>query len=683
MIGLALVGTAGGATLSRDEVLTRAERWLAHDPLMQGRSLAGAQVEGFPADAPDACLYIASFSGGGYLVLGSEDRLPLVVAFSASAPIRLDDRPENALRAMLVRYIETLPQRIVAASDTVRTLALPAGDVLVGPWLTTRWDQCNPYNAYCPDDPAGTAYYGFRVPAGCVPVAYAQVLNYHRWPVRGTGLHAYVDTRGATTGAHDVDFSDAYDWGHMVSGYSAFGTAEPEQAAAVAELIYELGVGAEIDYESDGSALFLGAPGPLLAASFFFELPVYHAQFDALQDPMDADLAGGYPVVVGIEGHAIVVDGVRVLDGAKTYHINYGWGGQNDGWWMADNVAGDAIRYGVTGIRPRLLPFPEQDALSVVAAAPFELRWILPKHRTNEVVSLTVQVEQGEGNWVDLFEDSTLRCDYFSAETTTLDETLDFSVFEETSSAAYGAWALVTNAGQIVFRKWHEEAYSNHRYHLTSRAPVVPTARTRLVLTMQSDGFADNFFRVLVSPDRMEWTEVGVLAAAMDWGDWAVELGAYAAQPVYLRLEYGVGSYYAGHATQIDTIALQETTHPELEGQPIHRTAMPAWSEGTYRVRGFLTDTNGTPQGAGPEFSVRVDPAWSISRIEWRDDALRIGFPSRIGYVYTVESCTNLHAGEWSVFGMGLTGTGAEIEFFDPAPGAIRFYRVVAAPLAE
>lgn len=46
--------------------------------------------------------------------------------------------------------------------------------IKVGPRLTTEWDQDEPWNRLSP------MVDGVRAPAGCVPVAIAQVVNYYK-----------------------------------------------------------------------------------------------------------------------------------------------------------------------------------------------------------------------------------------------------------------------------------------------------------------------------------------------------------------------------------------------------------------------------------------------------------------------------------------------------------------------
>lgn len=75
----------------------------------------------------------------------------------------------------------TLPQSVYDIADShgspreyvIVGIRKVSTNLSVGPLLTTKWGQQNEFNASCP----GT-------PAGCVTIAMAQIMNYHRFPAR-------------------------------------------------------------------------------------------------------------------------------------------------------------------------------------------------------------------------------------------------------------------------------------------------------------------------------------------------------------------------------------------------------------------------------------------------------------------------------------------------------------------
>ena len=594
--------SSGAAIISQEAALEQARSWMAGNPVMApaaGRTVAS--MDAFP-DSGGYSVYVVRFVPAGYLVLNSDDRFPPVVAFSVDSGVDLSDDPQNAFRAMLLQHVEKMegllarPELIPARATTVKEVQ--AVTELYGPFLETTWNQCNPYNLYCPDDPDGSEYYGYRAAVGCVPTAYAQVLNFHRWPLFGEGSRSYTDSSGSLTGSYSAVFSDRYNWGSMEATYDAWSTNYEEPEEAVAELMSELGVAAGADYESDGTSASTSTLGERLEDYFYFEPIAYHSDSSSLIEPMEADLRAGFPCVVAIPGHAVVADGLMVDGGVTTYHINYGWGGSNNGWYTADNVAGAALQYGVTSLRPQLLAFPATNSLVVSEGEPVEVQWMLPKRRESEVSTLEVYQYAG-GSWQPFWTDTAMNSRRFSDTTVLWDDCADFSGFEVTTmSPIYTAdWAVCTT-GEVenCFYKAVPE-YTDWDYHLTSVSTITPTAATRLLLHTKYT-LATDRFSVLVSSDRSTFTEVWSSAGSAGWSDVAIDLAAYAGQAIYVRLQYTGGSYYADGGVWIDSISTQETTYPELEGQPVYYTSLTNLAAGSYTLAARLTDIHSVEAAA-------------------------------------------------------------------------------------
>ncbi|MBR1682472.1 MAG: C10 family peptidase [Bacteroidaceae bacterium] len=166
----------------------------------------------------------AEADGGFVIVSGDDGTTTPVLGYSDHGSFSLDGAPEN-VRAMMERYahqIEMLrahPQAAGAsskrASRRIETYTYSFGNVVVEPFVKTKWNQTAPYNLLCPkvdgENPTLT---------GCVNTAEAQILNYWQWPKRGRGSNSYywnptIDTRFDLSG----DFKHAYDWDYMLDEY--------------------------------------------------------------------------------------------------------------------------------------------------------------------------------------------------------------------------------------------------------------------------------------------------------------------------------------------------------------------------------------------------------------------------------------------------------------------------------
>jgi len=718
--GLALQAVA--APLPQEKAVARALEWMQGNPVMAGAERSIASVEPFPGAGTNYSVYVARLSPRGYLILNSDDRLPLVVSFSAESGVDLSDVPDNAFRAMLLRHVAAMEERLAQPDNGIPPpLKRQAVTELHGPFLETAWNQCNPYNKLCPDNPApdGTEYYGYRAAAGCVPTAYAQVLAFHRWPCFGEGSHSYTDNSGSITGAHGADFSDTFAWGDMLPGYDAW-NPNPEAAEdAMAELMYELGVAANANYEPGGTGASTRNLGNRLADHFFFEPCQWNSSKSSLMAPMEADLRAGFPCVVSIPNHAIVADGLMVDGGATTYHFNYGWGGSNNGWMSADQ-----LEDGATALRPRLMAFPQSNSVSVAEGLDAEVRWILPKRLEAEVEKLAIYRFES-GSWHPFAEDTDLLSRRYSAVETPWDECAGFSEFEKTSTSTYKDWVASTTSGVANCFYKQPGGYGNREYHLTSLATITPTASTRLVLHAKYN-LADDRFRVLLSTDRTSFAEVWSAGGSVDWSDVEIDVSGYAGQAVYVRLEYVPDSYYTTGGVWIDSVETWEATNPELEGQPVHYTLLENLPEGEYTLAARLVDTQLAEHALGPQFILEVagdgdsmPAAWEMQQgldpntddagldpdgdgysnfeeyicgtvptnaaSRWRLEPGAANLPSFYameGRLYTILFRDGLASGSWQPLASGIPGSNGTVSVgdYDSATNAARYYRVQVQP---
>ncbi|MBN2703092.1 MAG: C10 family peptidase [Pontiellaceae bacterium] len=395
--GLALGATlAHGTPILQDDALARAREWMTGHPIMSDAAERPVQSVETLTSSEGFSIYVAGFWPQGYVVLNSDDRLPLVVSFSADTLLDLSDDPQNTFRKMLQLYVDDLAARLAKATEeptaTVSQATILAETEQYGPFLNSKWNQTKPYNLFCPSDPMGNSYYGYRTPSGCVPTAFAQITHFYQWPPSGKGSFSYTDAGGQITGNHSADFSDPYDWTSMQDQYFEYKTNPPAAEIAVSELVYELGVAAETDYESDGSGAIVSVLGDRLSTFFYYDFE-YSGQLPF----MDSQLQAGYPCVASISSHAIAVDGLLSDNGTKTYHINYGWGGMNDGWYNASSISSGR---GIALSRPGLVAVPVTNSLRAVEGHPFMLEWIAPTRRTNEIARLEIKrLTQKSDNW--------------------------------------------------------------------------------------------------------------------------------------------------------------------------------------------------------------------------------------------------------------------------------------------
>lgn len=178
-----------------------------------------------------------------------------------------------------------------------------------------------------------------RSVTGCVATAMAQVMMYYQYPkTLQTDIPAYV-SHTKHLSIPQINKGESYDWDNMLPQYASY---EPlnytdAQAAAVAKLLYHCGVACEMDYGPSSGANV--TPG-ILSTYFGYDS-------DLMQDLnrdvftlaewtqiMDKELSARRPILYSGRssdgGHEFVCDGT---DGNGLYHINWGWGGYQDGYF--------------------------------------------------------------------------------------------------------------------------------------------------------------------------------------------------------------------------------------------------------------------------------------------------------------------------------------------------------------
>ena len=234
--------------------------------------------------------------------------------------------------------------------------------------LTSHWDQSYPYNQLCPRDPSNNYSYSY---AGCPAVAMAQIINY---------LHTTQDTRFSD----DDDYAHHYagrnytiddDWeelqfpsfpilNEMLDSIDAIYLRDEELPDLLAAaLIFACGTACTQVYTSQGSGTFAVDQAFEAYQRFgFTNCQLFREPDSLMYATLISNLQAGYPAHLAVEnpegtaGHNVVVDGYNELDGK--FHMNFGYGGSQDGWY---DIPDPNFYYGLTkleGIIVDIIPSP-------------------------------------------------------------------------------------------------------------------------------------------------------------------------------------------------------------------------------------------------------------------------------------------------------------------------------------
>ena len=167
-----------------------------------------------------------------------------------------------------------------------------------------KWNQDWPFNAYVP------MFDGTNHSAtGCVATAMAQVMMYHRWPdVLKADIPAYT-TSTYNLNVEGIAAGEKINWDNMLPQYLE-GQYYDENVAYTMTHFF--------GYDPH-TTMAVGRAGVTL---------------EQWVDAIDNDLQAQRPILYcgysSDGGHQFVLDGA---DGRGLYHVNWGWGGYQDGYF--------------------------------------------------------------------------------------------------------------------------------------------------------------------------------------------------------------------------------------------------------------------------------------------------------------------------------------------------------------
>ncbi|UCE25117.1 MAG: C10 family peptidase [Candidatus Zixiibacteriota bacterium] len=428
---LILVSNTTATDVRPDEAFNAARNWVDYSAGVLSDGWNGS-VNAVPVateallSAGDTLAFVFHIDPSGYVAIAKYREMSPIIAYSTTENLDLDAAFGFAgiLRSDLqirCRYVDQLrSDDLKAARHHGAALAIQANqdrwdiwdcDTLylipgwpdisttrvqdAGPLLQSTWHQSPPYNLYCPIGNNNAPCF-----VGCVATATAQIMRYWQWPPAGTDSHSYWWDGDGTAPAQwlTANFSDPYDWSNMLLSYAAGYTLE--EAEAVAELCYEVGVAYEMMYSATGSGAYTNRCLDILPQHFGYATDIAEEQravhsAESWVAMIQPEIDAGRPLLYrfyqgGWGAHAIVCDGWRVSGDFDQLHFNYGWGGAYDNWYNVDELyplTPDYVDHQTAdrGIQPRLEQPPE-----VAAAFPTGNELNVP---VSTVVSATFDLE--------------------------------------------------------------------------------------------------------------------------------------------------------------------------------------------------------------------------------------------------------------------------------------------------
>lgn len=276
-------------------------------------------------------LYIFNYDSisNGFVIVGNHKNSYEIIGFSDNSRFDYISAP-NALKW----WIQEFKRNGAATLSAVRS-----SKSSVNPLLTTYWAQSEPFNTCIPT--LGSQYSPFVT--GCTATAIAQIMKFWEYPIHGKGSNQYTINYGIKNLTFSANFENTYyDWNNMLDDYS-FVDYNNQQAKAVGELMYNVGVAQETLYGDMSSADDRDGAKALIE-NFTYDKSLTRAsrEFytdDEWEDMIYNELRCGRPVLYGgtqvvgdeVFGHNFVCHGYDA--NTNLYAINWGWGGMYDGYF--------------------------------------------------------------------------------------------------------------------------------------------------------------------------------------------------------------------------------------------------------------------------------------------------------------------------------------------------------------
>ena len=318
---------ANADPITKAQALSIASKYI-NKPILSGNS---PKTRSSQANEQPAYYIFTNANDKKFVIISGESKLNELVGYGDKMTENPNDQPPY-FKLFLKEY-----ERVVKEVRSKATATTPQRPIKrkVEPLLTCKWSQYDPFNKYTP------LSNGQHTPTGCVATATAQVMFYNKWPKNRP--QDYI----ALTG-DDAKKSATYWWDEMKNTTNDMRTEHSRQAVGV--LMSDIGKAVNMRYYYRGSDSNLQYACNALRDKFDYTVRYLDKNFlpanDFLNEVMQ-EISDGYPVLVVGGPHAFVYDG---YDEQGLIHTNWGWGGENDGYFDINivtlNVSGFALNSG-------------------------------------------------------------------------------------------------------------------------------------------------------------------------------------------------------------------------------------------------------------------------------------------------------------------------------------------------
>ncbi len=402
LVCLSVISTAWSATISENQARDKAARFMAtHSSRSTNMKIAHkAPMLATPGVSDKIAYYVFNTASddGGFVIVAGDDRVPAILGYSDKGVFDAGDEPP-----VLQEWLDGYTLQIEAISKGAVPEVRSVSHSPIAPMLNVNWGQGMPYNVLLPHVPGSNNDHAY---VGCVAVAMAQVMAYWQYPPRPTKtIPGYTSNPGRT---YEVTMSTLlpmdFDWANMSNTYYTIDSTSTESMAVANLMRYSttamqssFGLTSTGAYTRNIPAKLIGYFGYKNSARY-----VYREDFSTQgwEDLIYNELAEGRPVAYGgnkqSAGHAFVCDG---YDGEGRFHINWGWAGKSNGYFLLnllnpsdEGIGSAAGAYGYVKGQGAAIGLMPDDGTNGEAAFSFEDLSIVSSNTTRSAASSNFSV---------------------------------------------------------------------------------------------------------------------------------------------------------------------------------------------------------------------------------------------------------------------------------------------------
>ncbi|MDE5812199.1 MAG: C10 family peptidase, partial [Muribaculaceae bacterium] len=296
----------------------------------------------------------------GFVIISGDDRMKKVLAYSRRGHINSNNLPPQ-LQYILEQYALTVSSLSDSAPrhESWDENSLPSEVVDL---KTARWNQWEPFNLKAPE------YDDKRAPIGCVATALSIIMKHNQFPTKASKNFIHQWRSSGTPYSYDFGKMNI-DYTLLKDEYLPDEQLSDDESEAISELMFAAAAAMNMQFSPFSSSATVEDKPRILREIFGFSSEcqyiarVYFSD-DQWNNLIKEQLDNGLPVMYSgrngiFSGHTFVLDG---YDSEGYYHINWGWGGLENGYFSIDGEMNHFKDYQSMIINLKPSDHPAQDS---------------------------------------------------------------------------------------------------------------------------------------------------------------------------------------------------------------------------------------------------------------------------------------------------------------------------------